>query len=386
MSEKEMTEIKYIDDSKRDIDLNNLIARVLREWRLLLKWAAVAFIAGVVVSFSIPKTFMVVTKMAPESSENSSTSALSSLAGMAGLNLGSVLSSSDAVSPDIYPDIITSTPFVVEMLRTPLEFERKGKTVRTDYYTYVQDYVRTPWWNAVLDAPKMLMTAVVGLFKPGEKEDSSGGIESLDPSHLTYDQAAIVGHFKKYVVIAIDKKTGIIILSVKEQIPEVSEQVSTAVVEGIQRYVTNYRTEKARQDLEYYQRLSDEAKEEYSQAQQRYAEYLDRNQSIIMQRGRAEQDRLKNEVSLAYTLYNSCAQQVQTSKARVQQQTPAFTIIDPPVFPLWGKPKRSLVVLVCLFLGFFCAVVWILWGRSAVASIKNNDERPVTEVGEEDKA
>ena len=57
------------------------------------------------------------------------------------------------------------------MLRTPLEFERKGKTVRTDYYTYVQDYVRTPWWNAVLDAPKMLMTAVVGLFKPGEKDE-----------------------------------------------------------------------------------------------------------------------------------------------------------------------------------------------------------------------
>ena len=175
-----------------------------------------------------------------------------------------------------------------------------------------------------------------------------------------------------------------ILLAVKEQDPEVSEQVSSAVVENLQRYVTDYRTEKARKDLEYFQKLSDEARAEYYAAQKRYAESMDRNQSIISQRGKVEQDRLKNEMSLTYSLYNSCEQQVQSAEARVQQVTPVFTIIEPPFVPLLGKPSRALVVVICAFLGAFLAVIWILWGRNALASFRREEENEPTPAPEED--
>lgn len=373
MKEKDRTGIPYIEDNKKELDLRVLISQVFKEWKLLLIWVAVAMVLGIVVALSLPKTYEVLVKMAPESVSRGASSSLSSLTGLAGINLGSMFSSEDAVSPDIYPDIITSTPFAIEMLSAPLSFERKGKQITTDYFNYVTDYIKEPWWKAVFGFPKMLVSGILGLLRGGEKEPETEGIGVIDPKHLSYGQDAVVGHFRKYVILAIDKQTGMIILSVKEQDPEVSEQVASAVVKGLQMYVTEYRTEKARNDLEYYQKLADEARTEYYAAQKKYAAYLDRNQSIIRQGGRVEQDRLKNEVSLSFSLYNSCVQQVQAAQALVQQVTPAFSMIEPPVVPLYGKPSRALVVAVFIFLGGFLSILWILWGRSFVSNWKSKE-------------
>ena len=43
-------------------------------------------------------------------------------------------------------------------------------------------------------------------------------------------------------------------LSVTAQDPDVAARISNEVISRLQTYVTNYRTEKARQDLEYYQK------------------------------------------------------------------------------------------------------------------------------------
>ena len=383
MKKKEQFHIQYIDDNQRELSLQVLFKRVLNNWRLLLVWAAVAFAIGIIIAISIPKTYPVLVKMAPESSSKSS-SGLSSLAGIAGINLGSMLSSSDAVAPDIYPDIVTSTPFIIEFFSLPLSFERRGKMISTDYYTYVTEYLKTPWWSTLLGLPKMLMGSVLGFLKGENKKDLSTGIEQIDPKHPTYSQLGVFDHFKKFVVLAIDKKSGLILLSVKEQDPEVSEQVSSAVVDRLQKYVTDYRTEKARKDLEYYQSLTEKAKVEYHSAQQKYADFLDRHQNVVTQRGRVEQDRLKNDVSLTFSLYNSCEQQVQSAQALVQQVTPVFTIIEPPFVPLYGKPSRALVVVVCAFLGGFLAVIWILWGRGAIASLRRKDKEEPVPAPEED--
>lgn len=383
MKKKERFHVQYIDDNQRELSLRVLLKRVLKNWRLLLVWAAVGFVLGIIIALSIPKTYPVLVKMAPETSTKSSSS-LSSLAGMAGINLGSMFSSEDAVAPDIYPDIVTSTPFITEFFTLPLTFEQKGKTISTDYFTYVTEYVKSPWWNAVIGLPKLIMGSTMGLLKGEKKDKLSEESAQVDPKHPTYTQLAVLDHFKKFVVLAIDKKTGLILLAVKEQHPEVSDQVSSAVVESLQRYVTDYRTEKARKDLEYFEKLSEDAKADYYAAQRKYAEAMDRNQSIISQRGKVDQERLKNEMSLAFSLYNSCEQQVQSAEARVQQVTPVFTIIEPPFVPLLGKPSRALVVIVCAFLGAFLAVIWILWGRNAMASFRQEEENEPVAAPEED--
>ncbi|HAZ74811.1 MAG TPA: chain-length determining protein, partial [Rikenellaceae bacterium] len=139
----------------------------------------------------------------------------------------------------------------------------------------------------------------------------------------------------------VDKKTQIITLTVTSQSPFVSKAVSDAVIEKIQEYVTSYRTEKSRKDMDYYLQLYEEAKADYYKAQQKYASYVDANQGVVLQRVKTEQERLQNEMQLAYQLYNSCAQQLQMSRAKVQQETPVCVVMQPPVLPnRASKPSK----------------------------------------------
>ena len=135
--------------------------------------------------------------------------------------------------------------------------------------------------------------------------------------------------------------------------------------------MTAYRTEKSRKDMEYYLQLYDEAKADYYAAQQRYANYVDANQGVFLQRVKTEQERLQNEMKLAFDLYNSCAQQLQMSRAKVQQETPVCVVMEPPVLPIKAtKPSKMKTLAGFIFLGLCACAVWILWGKEAIAKLK----------------
>lgn len=373
-------EIPYVQEFD-GIDFKALFRKLFREWKVILKWCGVAVVLALIVGYSIPKKFTVTSRMSLESSSGSGGGGtLSTLAGMAGINLGSLTSSSDLISPDLYPEILSSTPFALELFPVPVEFkDKKGEMIKISYYEYVRDYMRTPWWNAVIHAPSTVLGWVLGLFskKTGQEEADIADefdFSRIDPHNLNLEQAGVAGGIWKAITWSVDKKTSAIRLSVSAQNPDVAMQVSEAVVSLLQQYLTNYRTEKARRDLEYYEQLYEEARVDYFQAQQRYADYLDSNQSVIMQRGRAEQDRLRNEMSLAYSLYSSCAQQVQTAKAKVQFDTPAFNMIEPPRVPLDGKPSKKILLFLFVFFGAILSSLWILWGKDAWADLVRKDE------------
>ena len=359
----------YLEEEEYDeIDIMELVRKLLREWKLILVWCGIAAVVGLVVGFSIPKEYTVSSKMAPEVVSKSGGGSLGSLASLAGINLGSI-STSDAVYPDLYPDIVSSTPFIVELFPVQVEF----KDGKADYYTYLKEYTRSPWWTAVTKAPFKALGWFMGLFR--EKKEPVEGFANLDPSRLTEEQEAIAKAIRGSIVLTVDKKTSVISLTVTAQDPQVAARISEEVIDRLQSYVVRYRTEKSRKDLDYYQGLYDEAKENYFNAQQRYASYVDRNQGVVLQRVRTEQERLQNEMNLSFQLYNTCAQQLQAAKAKVQQETPVFTVINPPQVPLKrSKPSKVTILAACIFLGAAIAAVWVLWGRDFLAGLKKKED------------
>ena len=372
MEENKYTQPQYVEEEYDEIDIMELLRKLLKEWRLIAKWCGIAAVVGLVVGFSLPKQYTVDSKLAPESVSRSGGGSLSSLASLAGINLGSV-STADAVYPDLYPDIVNSTPFVVELFPVQVEFKHKKELMTTDFYTYLKEYNKSPWWGAVVSAPMQALGWFMGLFR--EKPEKVEGYASLNPKELTYEQEQIAKAIRKSIVLTVDKKTSIISLTVTAQDPKVAARISEELISRLQTYVTNYRTEKSRQDLSYYETLYEESKTAYFESQQRYASYVDRNQGVILQRVKTEQERLQNEMNLNYQLYNACAQQLQTARAKVQQETPVFTIIDPPQVPLQRtKPSKVKILFVCIFLGAMVAAVWILWGRDMIANFKKKDE------------
>lgn len=376
MEEKKNTEPRIVEEEYDEIDIMELLRKLFKDWKLILKWCGIAAVVGLVIAFSVPREYTVNSKLAPESASRSGGGSLGSLASLAGISLGS-MNTADAVYPDLYPDIVSSTPFVVELFPVQVSFKDGKQTVTADYYTYLKEYTDSPWWGKVLSAPMKALGWFLGLFR--EKEEKVEGYTALNPSELTEEQEEIARAIRESVVLSVDKKNSVISLAVKAQDPKVAARISEEVISRLQTYVTNYRTEKSRQDVEYYETLYNEAKEAYFKSQQLYAGYVDRNQGVILQRVKTEQERLQNEMNLNYQLYNACAQQLQTARAKVQQETPVFTIINPPQVPLKRSNTSKMTILIAsIFLGAVVAAVWILWGRDTIANLKKKED------GEED--
>ena len=128
-----------------------------------------------------------------------------------------------------------------------------------------------------------------------------------DAFRLTPDESGIAAALASRVSVESAAKTSVISISVTMQDPMVSAMLADTVAERLKEYVIGYRTNKARKDMEYAQKINDEARQAYYEAQQRYASYVDNNQGIILRSKRNEEERLQNEQALAFNLYNTTA-------------------------------------------------------------------------------
>ena len=352
------------ETEEQEIDLLELAARVWSERRLVLKWCGIAVVVALVVGFSIPREYTTSVMLAPETSDGSR---LSALAGMAGISMGNV-SGNDALYPELYPDIVASVAFATELFDVKVT-DTEGE-LTTDVYDYLKEHQRSAWWTAITSFPFKCLDWVMSLFRDEEEGNGDG---RLDPFRLTKDEAEIVKALNERIAVAVDKKTSVVTLSVTMQDPLISATLTDTVMTKLQNYITDYRTNKARHDLEFTQKLYDEARQNYYTAQQAYADYVDMNQNLSLRSVQTRQERLQNEMTLAYNLYNQTAQQLQLAKAKVQESTPVYTVVQAATVPLKAsKPSKMMILVGFVFLAGVASVGWILFGRELIGKTRGN--------------
>ena len=353
---------------EQEIDLLELAARVWADRKLVLKCCGVAVLVGLVVAFSIPKEYTTTVTLAPESAQGSaSLGGLSALAGMAGINLRNGQNGGDALNPDLYPDIVSSVAFSTELFDVPVQAEKDS--LRCTLYEYLDEHQSKPWWSAVTGFPFKCLGWVMSLFRD---EEETGPAQGVDPFRLTKDEAGIVKALNSRISVSVDKKTSVITLGVTMQDPLIAATLTDTVMAKLQAYITDYRTNKARHDLAFTQQLYDEARAKYYEAQQAYADYVDMNQNITLRSVQTRQERLQNEMTLAYNLYNQTAQQLQLAKAKVQESTPVFTVVQAATVPLQAsKPSKAMILVGFVFLAGVGSVGWILFGRDLLANMRH---------------
>ena len=360
------------ETADQEIDLIELAQKLWQGRRMIVRWCIAGALAGLVIGFSIPKEYTVTVKLAPEiQGGKTSLGGQGSLASIAGINMGN-MNSADAVSPDLYPDIVQSVPFMTELFGVEVADAKDRKTM--PLYDYVSEELRSPWWGAVLAAPFKALGWFAGLFRAEEPEDEG----PTDPFRLTKEENEVVRSLQERISTSVDKKTQVVSLSVTMQDPLIAATLTDTVMLNLQNHITQYRTDKARHDLEFTQRLFDEAQGKYYAAQQRYAQYVDQNQALSRRSFRTEEERLQNEMSLAYSLYNQTAQQLQLARAKVQESTPVYAVVQPATVPLKpSKPSKVLVLVGCVFLAGAAAAVWLLFGKEFIGAFgkqeKNDD-------------
>lgn len=350
---------------EQEIDLLELALKIWAERKFILKACGYAVVVGLVIAFSIPREYTATATIAPEMSTGKSGGGLSSLAAMAGINM-SASSSADAIYPDLYPDIVSSTPFITELFDVPIE--SLNAKIDTTLYGYLIDYQSSPWWSAVTSAPFKALGWVISLFKE-EKEEYGNG--KLDPFHLTKEEAGIVDALSQRISVSVNKKTGLTTLSVTMQDARIAACLTDTVIGKLQSYVTEYRTNKARKDFQFQQTLFERKKREYEKAQEEYAKFADANKNIILLSYRAEQERLENEVRLAYQVYTSVANQLQLSEAKVQEITPVYTVVEPATIPIKAsKPSKPMILIGFVFLTGVGCIGWIFFGRNFINNLR----------------
>ena len=365
MEDKEKPD--YTNPEEQEIDLLELAQKLWAEKRLIFRWAVIAAIVGVIIAFSIPKEYTTTVKLAPEISDSKSKmgGGLGALASMAGVSLGSG-ASVDAVYPDLYPDVVQSIPFSVSLFDVKVK-EAKGDTTIT-VSDYLENYTSAPWWGVIMGMPSKAIGGIKSLFTDDEEEREGG----VNPFHLTLEENAIVQAINNRVGVSVDTKSYVITLTVSMQDPLVSAMLADSVASKLKDYVTEYRTTKARHDMEYARQINDEARADYYAAQQRYAEYVDKNHGISLNSRKTEEDRLRNEAQLAFNLYNTTAQQLQAARAKVQENTPVYAVIEPASVPVKAsKPRKIIILIGFVFLAVCASSAWILFGRGLKESFKS---------------
>ena len=364
MSEEKVKDtLPQQQQEEQEIDLIELAKKVWAERKLVFKWCGIAAVVGLIVAFSIPREYTTSVTLAPEAGGKSAGS-MGALAAMAGINLNAS-TGEDALSPELYPDIVSSTPFLTELFDVQVK-DIKGK-YNTTLYTYLYDHQRSPWWSYIVSAPFRVLGWGLSLFKDDEEE----GDGTLNPFMLTRDEMDVAIALDERISVSIDKKTGVTTISVTMQDALISAAVTDTVMVKLQNYITDYRTNKARHDLAFTDKLYKEAEESYFSIQQKYAEYVDGNQGVTRQSILTERERLQNEMALAYNVYNQVAQQLQMAKVKVQEITPVYTVVQPATVPLRpAKPRKALILIGFVFLAGVGSVGWILFVKDLVKGWK----------------
>lgn len=346
------------DDDELQIDWMGILRQVLAIRKKLYKAAAVGVVLGILIALGTPKQYTVSITLSPEMGSSKSGSGLASMA--ASFLGGSVGNDSpDALNATLAPDIVISTPFLLELFEARVVSQ--NKQIDTTFTAYL-DKQKSSWISYVLKVPGMAIGGIKSLFSNKEQEET--GTVQEGTIELNEKDAAKLGSLRKAIVTEVDKKTSITTLSVTLQDPKVTATIADSVVSKLQQYITAYRTSKAKEDCQYLEKLYKERQQEYYDAQQRYARYVDANSNVVFQSTLAERERLQNDMNLAYQVYSQVAQQLQVARAKVQEEKPVFAVVEPAVVPLNPSgTSRKVIVLGFIFLAVAFTGAWELLGK-----------------------
>ena len=366
-SEKETKQVyNNHNDEELEIDLMDLLRKVIGIRKKIYKAVGIGLVIGVIIAISIPKQYTVEVTLSPEMGNNKG----GSLSGLAASFLGSGVTmgdGTDALNASLSADIVSSTPFLLELSNMKVPVSGSEEISLSSYLNEES----SPWWGYVIGFPGMVIDGVKLLFIEDEDESVSSNEVSRGTIELSKKEFQKIESLKRKIAASVDKKISMTTISVTLQSPKVAAVVADSVVNKLQEYIIDYRTSKSKEDCLYLEKLFKERQQEYYEAQKKYADYMDSHDNIILQSVRTKQERLQNDMSLAYQVYSQVASQLQVARAKVQEEKPVFAIVEPAVVPLYPSGiSKKVYVLAFIFLSVCIVIFWNLFGKDLLNKFK----------------
>lgn len=321
------------------INIIDVIKLIKNDKRKIMLYFAIAGILGIAIAFTTPKTYKSSVLLAPEESGASFSGSLSSIASMVGMNMN-IGQTGDALYPEIYPDIVSSTDFLYKLF--PIKIKNLKGDIDCDYYTYLSKHTK----GALISYPILAINKLLNKMKQTSDINKNKAKCIKTPLWLTKEQDGIIGQLSTNILCSVDKKTNVISITVTDQDPLVAALIADSVKTHLQVAITEYQTKKACNDLTYMEQIYKEARQQYDKARLLYASYADANTDIMLESFKMKETDLENDMQLKYNIYTQVVEQLQLAKAKVQEHTPAFTTVQSAIVPLKPSSKPRLLIII----------------------------------------
>ncbi len=350
-----------------EIDLIALAKTIWVGRKFIITVIVIFAFIGLAVAFLSPKEYTASTTMVPQiSNGKSSLGGLSSLAAMAGFNLNLNMETNE-LSPYVYPQIVESVPFQLEIMNTPFTFSDVDHPV--SIYEYYTDIAKPGILSLLKKYTLGLPGAIVKAIR-GKQNNETGNFADKNTIELTQDQEGIRKFISENVTLETNDKEGYVVLSSRFHEPKLAAEVGQKAQELLQQYITEFKIEKASAQLEFVKERCAEKKKEFELAQNNLASFRDQNKNVTSARARTEEERLQSDYQLAFDVYSQLAQQLEQAQIRVKEDTPVFSILKPVVVPIEkSSPNRPMVLIIWIFVGGVIGIGWI-FGKQFLDTIK----------------
>lgn len=343
-----------MNEQKKDvIDLTEVWKLLKTKKKVFFIVLPIVFVLSCLYIFPQPRYYRCSVKLAPEATSENMAGGLSSLASQFGVNLGGA--TQDAIYPLLYPDVVSSNEFVIGLLG--INVKSVDGLVNTDYYNYMSKLQKK---NPITAPVKKMMRSVTKLFaskdQPGPPSKGAG----MSAFRMSKKDSELLDQIKSNISCDVDKKTEVITIKVEDQDPLICATMADSVRNHLQTFITKYRTNKARVDVEHYEKLAKQSKREYEYCVREYSAYCDANQDVMLQSFISKRDELENEMQLKFNAYSAMRTQLEAMRAKLQEKTPAFTTIESATVPVKpAGPKRIIFIFGMCFLATFVTALWL---------------------------
>ncbi len=339
------------EEIESEIDWVGMLAKLLKHKKFIIIWTIVASVIGVCVALIQKHKYSVTVVLAPEVQMATKTGGLSGIASMLGVGKVSLGNSTDALNITLFPQICSSTPFLTQLFDVPVNLSEESRSDdETPASTTVYDFVLGKY------KPKSAFS--LWLEELLKKDDEKTVADTVNISHLTKSQSKAVEILQRMISADVDDKSGVTTISVTCSDSHVAQQLADTVCQHLQEFIINYRTKKAKDDLDYYTRLADESREKMIEVQAAYARTVDFDRSVILQSASSDKQRLQQEVALTQQIYAQLEQQKDAANAKYQELKPVFAVVQPGSIPEYPINSRKKTVIIFMFAGFVLSALW----------------------------
>lgn len=340
-----------MEEKKENIlDLTIIVPMLLQRWKLYAICMAGAIVFSLIFVFTIPRYYTCQVMLAPEATDGSGMNSI-----LSSFGLGEAQTTNDAISPNLYPDLMKSKDFIVSMF--PVEITTMDGELTTTYYDYLLHHNQESWYMSLIGKLSRMLKS--------EKTDVNvSGVKGkpVSPSFiLTENQYNIANAISGKIQYNYDKKTGVVSVTVNDFDPLVCALIVDTISHRLQDFIMDYRTKKARNDLNYAQRIYNQTKADYEESNERYVAAIDANWDIVNETAKARLEALSNDKTLKHQTFTAAAQKLEAAKAKLQEATPVITVLQGASVPQKpAGPKRVLITLFLMFITCFVCTIYII--------------------------